>query len=234
MNLQDIKSLQKICLEISKIKEQIIDELPHYGHQALYFNNDEITTGLLNNKTEIKIHLITGQLQWYENETVHYVDLVTDNITSSFNQITEKYGLKGPKEILEPVDYLNLINFHDYSIRATKILEMFRMHLKDKVTLLHLWPHHFDFSVEWFSGNNDEQIGTGISPGDDTHPESYLYMNPYPFNDKVLQQKLPIGEWNTKDWKGLKIQYDALTKYASHEAAKKLYNVFKIVKTNFD
>ena len=33
-----------------------------------------------------------------------------------------------------------------------------------------LWPHHFDFSVEWFTGKKDEQIGTGISPGDEQYP----------------------------------------------------------------
>jgi hypothetical protein len=234
MNIQDIKSLQKICLEISKIKEEIIDELPHYGHQALYLNNDEITTGLLDNKIEIKIHLLTGELQFYNNESVHTIDLVTDNITEELNKITKQYGLKGTEEKLEHVEYLNLVNYHSYATTAKQILEMFRMNLKGKVTLIHLWPHHFDFSVEWFTGNTDQQIGVGISPGDDTNPDSYLYMNPYPFNEEIRKEKLPIGVWHVEEWKGVKIDYDTLLKYTAFETGKKLYDLFKVVKTNFD
>ena len=63
MNLQ---SLQKVCLAISDIKQQLVEELPHYGNQSLYFQNDEITTGLINNKTEIKIHL-ANMLILYKN-----------------------------------------------------------------------------------------------------------------------------------------------------------------------
>lgn len=42
-----IKDLQSICKVISILKSQLIEELPHYGHDALYLNNDEITTGYL-------------------------------------------------------------------------------------------------------------------------------------------------------------------------------------------
>lgn len=37
MNIQQMWPLQKLCLAISEIKEQVVDELPHYGHQALFF-----------------------------------------------------------------------------------------------------------------------------------------------------------------------------------------------------
>jgi hypothetical protein len=229
-----MKPLQTLSIEISKIKEQIITELPHYGHQSLFYNNHEITTGLLNNKIEIKINLITGQLQWYNDETVHYIDLFTDDIEKSLNEITQKYDLKGSETKLENVDYAKLKWFDEYAMDAKNILELFRMKLRDKLTLIHLWPHHFDFSVEWFTGNPDEQIGTGISPGDETSSEPYLYMNPYPFHDKVLEQKLPLGTWNTEGWKGVKIELKDLLKYPSENAANKLHEVFLVVKTNFD
>lgn len=47
--LERISGLQTVCRIISQIKSQMIEELPHYGHDALFFQNDEITTGLLNN-----------------------------------------------------------------------------------------------------------------------------------------------------------------------------------------
>jgi hypothetical protein len=46
--------------------------------------------------------------------------------------------------------------------------------------------HHFDFSFEWFTGNKDEQIEIGLSPSDENYPSPYLYMNPWPFNEKMI------------------------------------------------
>jgi hypothetical protein len=233
MNIQQMQPLQKLCLTISKIKEQIIDELPHYGHQSLFFQNNEITTGLMNNKTEIKIHLNTGQLLYFNDELGHYIDLFTDDITDKLNEISQKYGIAGPEEKLHNLDFEKLSSFHNYAIPAHKILELFRMTLHDNFTLIHLWPHHFDFSVEWFTGIADEQIGTGISPGDETNSEPYLYMNPYPFNDTILEKKLPLGNWNTEGWKGVKIEWKDLLKYPPQNASSKLHEVFETVKTNF-
>ena len=63
--LDKITNLQNICKEISKLKSQLIPEQPHYAHDALFFRSDEITTLLLNNTTEIKIHLVTGQFLYH-------------------------------------------------------------------------------------------------------------------------------------------------------------------------
>ena len=233
MNIQQMQPLQKLCLTISKIKEQIVDELHHYANQALFFQNDEITTGLMNNKIEIKIHLNTGQLLYFNDEVGYYIDLFTDDITEKLNEITQTYGLKRPEEKLENLDFEKLSSFHDYVIPAHKILELFRMTLRNKFTLIHLWPHHFDFSLEWFTGNGDEQIGTGISSGDENNSEPYLYMNPYPFNEKVLEQNLPLGKWNTDGWKGVKIEWQDLLKYPPQNASSKLHEVFTTVGINF-
>jgi len=233
MNIQQMQPLHKVCLTISEIKQQLVEELSHDGNQALYFNNDEITTGLINNKIEIKIHLSTGQLLYFNDEKVHYIDLYTDNIIEKLNEITEIYGLKSTEGRLENLNFEKISSFREYAIPAHRILELFRMTLRNNFTLIHLWPHHFDFSVEWFTGNADEQIGTGISPGDENNSEPYLYMNPYPFNEKVLEQKLPLGNWNTEGWKGVKIEWKDLLKYPPQNAAGKLHEVFETVKMNF-
>jgi len=206
----NILSLQKICMEISKIKQQLVDELPHYGNQALYFQNNEITIVLIDNKIEIKIHLSTGQLLYFDNEVGYFVNLLHDNISENLISITEKSGLKGPEVKLENLDFEEIPSFLDYAVCATTLLELFRMGLKNNFTLVHLWPHHFDFSLEWFTGNADEQIGIGISPGDESSPEPYLYMNPYPFNGHVTKNQLPMGVWNTSEWNGVKIDWNDL------------------------
>jgi hypothetical protein len=230
----EIEQLQNICKAIVEIKSQLIEELPHFGHQALYFQNDEISTGQLNNKIEIKIHLLTGQLLFFYDEEGVYIDLTKDNIAEKLKQITIKYNLKMPETKLDNVSHSQLSTFYDYAIKAKRTLELFRMTLEGKFTLTHLWPHHFDFSVEWFTGKKDEQIGVGISPGDEQYKEPYLYMNPYPFNPKVTQNNLPIGTWHTSSWKGIKVERGDLASHPQNEVTFLLHQLFLIAKKNFD
>jgi len=107
------------------------------------------------------------------------------------------------------------------------------MNLRGNFTLIHLWPHHFDFSLEWFTGNKDEQIGIGISPGDETYSFPYLYMNPWPFNKKITENSLPIGKWHTTQWNGIKVEWNELMEFTSKDAAKKLTELFFIARKSF-
>ena len=234
MKPAEIEQLHNVCMAIGQLKSQLIEELPHYGHQALFMQNDEITTGQLNNKTEIKIHLLTGQLLYFHNEKGSYIDLIKDNIAEKLRHIATTNNLKMPEIKLENVTHSQLSKFYNYAIKAKRTIELFRMRLEGNFTLVHLWPHHFDFSVEWFTGKKDEQIGTGISPGDDQYSEPYLYMNPYPFNPKVIENNLPVGTWHTSTWKGVKVERDDLANYHQHEATELLHQLFLIAKKNFD
>ena len=234
MHPKKIERLHNVCKVVGDLKSQLIQELPHYGHQALFFQNDEITTGQLNNKTEIKIHLLTGQLLFFHNEDGIYIDLIKENISEKLQPIAAKYNLKLSELTLENVTHSELSDFYDYAIKAKRTIELFRFTLDGKFTLVHLWPDHFDFSVEWFTGKKDEQIGAGISPGDEQYDEPYFYMNPYPFNSKITQTTLPVGTWHTSSWKGIKVDREDLAKYPQNEATDLLHQLFLIAKKNFD
>lgn len=65
----------------------------------------------------------------------------------------------------------------------------------------------FNLSVESFTMNNNEQIGVGISPGDDDSESPYLYVNPYPFNEKMVDQSLTISKWHATGWNGIKVEW---------------------------
>jgi len=233
MKPEEITDLHNLCKIIAQLKKQMIEELPHYGSEALYFKNDEITTGLLDNKIEIKINLRANKLQYFNNERGSSIDLNTGNASQQLQQITSDHDLKSPKITVDKVHQNQSSLFLNYAIDAIRILELFRMELQGKFTLVHLWPDHFDFSVEWFTQKKDEQIGTGISPGDEQYSEPYLYMNPYPFNEKLTSSKLPLGAWHTSEWKGAKVEFKDLLKHTPIIAANKLHEIFKIVKTNF-
>jgi len=129
--LEKIRDLQKICKIVSKLKSQLIEELPHYARDSLFLKNDEITTSLLNNVSEIKINLVTGELLYYHNEQGYLVDLTRDHIFERLEDIVTNYQLKMPR-----TSHLTSLNIEDLSeylalaTKANKCLELFRMKLK--------------------------------------------------------------------------------------------------------
>ena len=229
----EFENLHQVCMTIGEIKQQLVEELPNFGHHGLFFQNDEITTGLLNNKTEIKINLLTGQFLYFDNEKGSFIDLRKDDILEKLKTVTSNQNLKISTESLNNTTDQELSEYHNFAKKATQILELFRMNLRDNFTLIHLWPHHFDFSLEWFTGNKDEQIGTGISPGDEQNSNPYLYMNPWPFNEKITNESLPIGKWNTDGWNGIKVEWDELEQISPKDAARKITGLFLIAKKSF-
>lgn len=226
-------NIHPICMIIGKLKQQLIEELPHFGHHGLFFQNNEITTGQLNNKTEIKINLLTGQLLYFHNEKGQFIDLKKDNILEKLKEITRKQNLEFTSDPLKNVNDEEMQSYHDFAVKAKQVLELFRMNLRGNFTQIHLWPHHFDFSLEWFTGNKDEQIGIGISPSDENYPFPYLYMNPWPFNQEIIKNALPIGIWHTNEWKGIKVEWDELAQLTPKDAAEKLTELFFIVRKSF-
>ncbi len=128
MHPKKIEQLQNVCKVVSKLKSQLIQELPHYGHQALFFQNDEITTGQLNNKTEIKIHLLTGRLLFFHNEEGFYIDLIKENISEKLQPIAAKYNLKLPEKTLENVNIRSYQIFMIMQLKQKEPLSYFDLH----------------------------------------------------------------------------------------------------------
>lgn len=231
--LERISGLQTVCKIISQIKSQLIEMLPHYGHDALFFQNDEITTGLLNNKTEVKIHLLTGELLYFHNEIGHFVDLTRDGFYERLESIVTKYGLNMPKVPSLTLRQECLFEYMTFAKRVNKSLELFRMKLRDHFTQVHLWPHGFDFSVESFINGDKDQIGVGVSPGDDSYEAPYLYVNPYPFSENIIHQPLPIGKWHTQGWNGIKVEWNDLNIKKEQEVSTYIYTLYQVAMYNF-
>jgi hypothetical protein len=229
-----IKDLQKVCKIISKLKSQLIEELPHYGHDALFLKNDEITTGLLNNITEIKINLVTGELLYFHNEQGQIVDLTRHQLIESLKGTVSMYGLNFPQ--IADLTNLNTADLSDYLAFAKKVnrsLELFRMKLIGHFTQVHLWPDGFDYSVEWFTGKKEEQIGVGISPGEDKYESPYLYINPHPFKEMMINESLVSGIWHTAGWKGIKVEWKDLEIKTEKQISDEIYDLFLIAQRNF-
>lgn len=233
MKPQEIVDLHNLCKIIGQIKKQRIEQLSHYSSETLFFHNDEITSGLLDNKMEIKINLLAKKLVFTYNEENYFVNLYEPNVSDNLKKIVQKFDLSVPDIKIDSVGENQFLKFHSYAPLAVKTLELFRMNLQGQFSLVHLWPHHFDFSVEWFTGNSDEQIGTGISPGDENYEKPYLYINPWPFNEKITNSDLPMGQWHTSGWNGIKVEWEELQKLKPIDAAENLIALFKIAKRTF-
>ena len=231
--VEKISGLRTVCKTISQIKSQLIEELPHYGHDALYFHNDEITTGLLNNKTEVKLHLLTGELLYFHNEIGHFVELTSDGFYENLESIVTKYGLKMPKVSLSRLQQENLFEFIPFAKKVNKSLELFRMKLREHFTQVHLWPHGFDFSIESFIKGRDGQIGIGVSPGDDSYELPYLYVNPYPFRENIIRKPLPIGKWHTTGWNGIKVEWNEIENKREQDISSQIYDLYHVAMSNF-
>lgn len=65
-----------------------------------------------------------------------------------------------------------------------------------------LWPEHFDPAVDLGEESAGRRAAFGASPGDDAHPEPYLYVAPW--------QKRPGAFWNDATFGGAALSYAAL------------------------
>ncbi len=67
-----------------------------------------------------------------------------------------------------------------------------------------VWPHHFDVAtlITLRSDRTETStIGVGLSPGDDSYDEPYLYVTPWPYPDPSTLPPLPgLGRWHVEDF----------------------------------
>ena len=109
-------------------------------------------------------------------------------------------------------------------------LGYFRAGLAEETSPIQLWPHHFDLSMLWFSGDkipgedpddeeaSDKQINFGLSFGDDSIDEPYLYITAYPAVDGFKRSDLPGGaRWHDDAFRGVALTYRDLLASADRQ-----------------
>ncbi len=126
------------------------------------------------------------------------------------------------------VFYVQLVNFNS-------ALMDFHKRITDGVkTQICLWPHHFDNAFKWFSGKKfdegDEQMGIGVSNGDDFYELPYIYMTLWPALRKTNTLEIPEGALlHDSDWTGMILPYDSITeKKTANEQRNLADNFFDI------
>jgi hypothetical protein len=97
---------------------------------------------------------------------------------------------------------------------VTSVLEQLRAESPDawEPSRVQLWPEHFDVSVELGNEQAEQRAGYGGSPGDEGHPEPYLYVTPWTAQ--------PVGElWQAEGFSGAELSYADLLAAPDHRAA---------------
>lgn len=70
------------------------------------------------------------------------------------------------------------------------------------------WPHHFDMAtlIALQAAEGAEQmrsVGVGMTPGDSSYAEPYIYVVPWPYpQDPTLPSLAGNGSWHTEGWIG--------------------------------
>jgi hypothetical protein len=76
----------------------------------------------------------------------------------------------------------------------------------------HLWPEHFDIAIELGSEADGARANFGLSPGDENHPEPYLYVGPWTAGVS--------GElWQASGFSGAEMSYGDLVAAPDQESA---------------
>jgi hypothetical protein len=97
---------------------------------------------------------------------------------------------------------------------ATSVLEQLRAEARpeDEPSRVQLWPEHFDIAVEIGSEGADQRANCGVSPGDEHHPEPYLYVGPWTAR--------PTGElWGATGFTGAELPFAELQREADQRGA---------------
>ena len=99
----------------------------------------------------------------------------------------------------------------DFYAFATAGLETLRADAQDP-SPIHLWPEHFDIAFEAGDEATGRRATYGASPGDDEHPEPYLYVAPW-------RTPEPSPVWNAYGFTGAELAWAELVTAGDPEAA---------------
>jgi hypothetical protein len=96
---------------------------------------------------------------------------------------------------------------------AASVLEELRAACAEELrpSRVQLWPEHFDMAIEIGEEQRGARAAYGASPGDELHPEPYLYVVPW--------GEVPDGElWQVSAFPGAQLPYQALASAGDQRA----------------
>ena len=121
-----------------------------------------------------------------------------------------------------------LTQFSNFNLLLYDFWDRIESGVKTKICL---WTHHFDNAFKWFSGRKideqDEQMGIGVSNGDESYQLPYIYMTLWPPVRKTNTLEVAEGSvLHEGDWTGFVLPYESVIEKKTIEEQKALVDDF--------
>jgi hypothetical protein len=121
-----------------------------------------------------------------------------------------------------------LIQLSNFNLLLYDFWDRIESGVKTKICL---WPHHFDNAFKWFSGRKideqDEQMGIGVSNGDESYPLPYIYMSLWPEVRKTNTLEVAEGAiLHEGGWTGFVLPYESVSAQKDVDEQKALIDDF--------
>lgn len=213
----------------------------HWWHVTLQVSDTGLTTGpvaLEHASIEIEIDCLQHCLRVkYRADDVLQIELPGKSVFHVASAVHDKLLELGTGFELDTRDYApHLLSEYDAGeveryFTALQWVDQqfrrFRSRLDGRTGPVHVFPHHFDLSMNWFSGRRvpgvdpadeeaaEEQMNFGFLSGDDSIADAYFYITAYPLPEELLQTVLPQGAyWHTQGFTGAILPYSVLRESA--------------------
>ena len=235
-------TLHKYSQMIGKLRELMSVPNPHWWHISLRISEKGLTTTpIAKNKNtpgqtfEVIFDLVNHHLVIESNfREVMRIKLSGQSLSALCEEtcsLLTDLGVTAPieKELFNDgksqVYDEEAATEYWYAIKEIdRVINVFRSDLSGETSPVQLWPHHFDISMSWFSGrlvpgkdpkdvdSSKEQIMFGFSTGDQTIPNAYFYVLPYPVHKELSKIELPAdARWNAEGFQGGVMMYEAFS-----------------------
>ena len=144
-------------------------------------------------------------LRWLAGAIADYTDDKTPELTLPGHDLPEHPIQAGePFSFREPEEFEELARWFSNGDRVLQRVSASNAGSSP----VQVWPHHFDAAtLITLHGGADAQsvrtVGVGMSPGDATYEEPYLYVMPWPYPDASALPDLDGGgRWHVEGWTG--------------------------------
>lgn len=209
---------------LARIARSYLDPEPDDSHTALTWDADAFATQPVQlpiGRTRflfdpVKLALSADGL---DGGVIELSDVEGEQAEAAVRQFLERAGLESNRlQIALPYDAELTENVPNSSQaereELARYFNNFDAVLRDKLanepgaSAVRIWPHHFDLavliSIDQTGNENDRSIGVGISPGDGSYAEPYLYVTPWPYPDPSKLPDAPDGlVWHTQGFTAL-------------------------------
>ncbi len=245
---------------LGRIRQHYAPEQKHWWMGTLYVTPAGLTTSsvpIAGSSIQVTINLHVHRLQIVHSggmtASVRLAAQSHASFAASVVDALDKMGVSmrfaGERfegESLLPYHKKSAETYRNALVQVDNVFKQFRAGFREESSPVHVFPHHFDLAVTWFSGRRvpgqdpdnpeyaDEQMTFGFVTGDGSIAEPYFYATAYPTPEAYTKQVLPAqAYWFTDGWTGAVLPYDVLVSaenpdrrlldflHAAHRAGKK-------------